>query len=48
MININNYETELLIEAGYSTKEIEAMSPSRKRNLALEIEMELEAINLSI
>jgi hypothetical protein len=43
-----NYETELLKAAGYTDQEIAAMSQNRKRNLALEIEMELEAINAAI
>jgi len=43
-----NYETELLKAAGYTDQEITAMSQNRKRNLALEIEMELKAINAAI
>ena len=42
---MNNYEIELLKEAGYSDLEISEMTPHRRRNLALEIEMELEKIN---
>lgn len=48
MIDINNYENELLLSAGYSAQEITAMPTNRKRNLALEIEQEIEAINASI
>ena len=48
MIDINNYENELLLSAGYSATEISAMPVNRKRNLALEIEQEIEAINASI
>lgn len=48
MININNYENELLLAAGYSKQEIADMSQHRRRNLALEIEMELEAAGESI
>lgn len=47
MIDINNYENELLLSAGYSAQEITAMTISQKRNLALEIEQEIEAIKAS-
>jgi hypothetical protein len=43
-----NYEIELLQTAGYTADEINNMSQHRRRNLALEIEMELEAIGESI
>lgn len=48
MIDINNYENELLLTAGYTADEINEMSNHRRRNLATEIEMELEAIGASI
>ena len=48
MININDYENELLLTAGYSEKEIANMTPNQKRSYALEIEMELEAIEASL
>ena len=48
MIDTNNYENELLLMAGYSEAEILAMSTSQKRNLALEIEREMEAIGASL
>lgn len=44
MIDINNYENELLLSAGYSEKEIANMTPNQKRSYALEIEQEIEAI----
>jgi len=37
-----NYEIRLLKTAGYTDKEISNMSQHVRRNLALEIEMELE------
>ena len=39
---IMNYEIRLLKTAGYTDKEISNMSQHVRRNLALEIEMELE------
>ena len=48
MIDINNYENNLLLTAGYSTQEIEAMTQNQKRSYALEIEAELEAIEASL
>ena len=48
MININDYENELLLSAGYSEKEIANMTQNQKRSYALEIEMELEAIEASL
>jgi len=39
---MNQYAINLLKDAGYSQSEIDRMSPSQVRNLALEIEMELE------
>ena len=48
MIDINNYENELLLSAGYSEKEIANMTLNQKRSYALEIEMELEAIEASL
>ena len=48
MININDYENELLLTAGYSEKEIANMTPNQKRSYALEIEMEMEAIEASL
>jgi len=43
---MNNYAIELLKEAGYSMVEIMAMTESQRRNLALEIEAELERIQM--
>ena len=43
---MNNYAIELLKEAGYSMVEIMAMTESQRRNLALEIEAELERIEM--
>ena len=43
---MNNYEIELLKDGGYTDLEISEMTPHRRRNLALEIEMELEKINI--
>jgi len=48
MININDYENELLLTAGYSEKEIANMTPNQKRSYALEIEQEIEAIEASL
>ena len=48
MIDINNYENELLLSAGYSEKEIANMTPNQKRSYALEIEMELEEIEAAL
>tara|TARA_Y100000287_G_scaffold26679_1_gene18594 strand:+ start:5241 stop:5387 length:147 start_codon:yes stop_codon:yes gene_type:complete len=48
MININDYENELLLTAGYSEKEIANMTPNQKRSYALEIEQEMEAIEASL
>ena len=48
MIDINNYENELLLTAGYSKKEIANMTPNQKRSYALEIEQEIEAIEASL
>lgn len=48
MIDINNYENELLLSAGYSEKEIANMTPNQKRSYALEIEQEIEAIEASL
>jgi len=48
MIDINNYENELLLTAGYSEKEIANMTDRQKRSYALEIEAELQAIEESI
>lgn len=39
---MNQYAINLLKEAGYSQTEIDQMTPHRVRNLAIEIEMELE------
>lgn len=48
MIDINNYENELLLTAGYSEKEIANMTPNQKRSYALEIEQEMEAIEAAL
>ena len=48
MIDINNYENELLLSAGYSEKEIANMTQNQKRTYALQIEQELEAIEASL
>ena len=48
MIDINNYENELLLSAGYSEKEIANMTLNQKRSYALEIEQEMEAIEASL
>ena len=48
MIDINNYENELLLTAGYSEKDIANMTPNQKRSYALEIEQEIEAIEASL
>jgi hypothetical protein len=39
---MNQYAINLLKDAGYSQDVIDRMTPSQVRNLALEIEMELE------
>lgn len=39
---MNQYAINLLKDAGYSQSEIDHMTPGQVRNLALEIEMELE------
>jgi hypothetical protein len=39
---MNQYAINLLKDAGYSQSEIDQMTPHRVRNLALEIEAELE------
>ena len=48
MIDINNYENELLLSAGYSEKEIANMTLNQKRSYALEIEQEMEVIEASL
>lgn len=45
---MNQYAINLLKEAGYSQAEIDQMTPHRVRNLALEIEMELEMLEKEI
>ena len=39
---MNNYEVELLLEAGHSMEEIKAMNPNQRRNMALEIQQLLD------
>jgi len=43
---MNQYAINLLKDAGYSQSEIDQMTPHRVRNLALEIEAELERIEM--
>ena len=43
---MNQYAINLLKEAGYSQTTIDQMNPSQIRNLALEIEAELEQIKM--
>lgn len=43
---MNNYAIELLKDAGYTMVQIMAMTESQRRNLALEIEAELERIEM--
>jgi len=45
---MNNYAIELLKDAGYSMVEIMEMTESQRRNLALEIEAELERIEIEV
>ena len=39
---MNNYEVELLLEAGHSMEEIKAMNPNQRRNMALEVQQLLD------
>jgi len=41
---MNNYAIQLLQEAGYSSAQIASMTQHQIRNLALEVEMELEQL----
>jgi len=41
---MDNYSIELLKEAGYSSEQLANMTSSQIRNLALEVEMELEQL----
>jgi len=43
---MNQYAINLLKEAGYSQATIDQMNPSQIRNLALEIEAELEQFKM--
>lgn len=45
---MNNYAISLLKDAGYSSSQIANMTQSQIRNLALEIEMELEMLEKEI
>lgn len=45
---MNNYAISLLKDAGYSSDQIANMNQSQIRNLALEIEMELEQLENQI